>query len=211
MNKNILALLMIAGITVIGFSGYSVYKQISETHCEACGMLVTTEIREHIEIMDESGSAHYACCQACMFRLLDPDLGYNNLHIETYCDCYGPDYKIIIDCTQNGNHTISNPTTAVILLGGKIVQSCANNRIAYNSTAAEILIDQGFSTYTMSWQRNPLPPMTPVIPVAMVAQNMALKGISYTAPSLILPLSVGGFGLVILILSMLMFRNLNID
>jgi len=200
-NKNFIILLLIAGIAVVGVSGYTIYKQASETRCETCGMLVTPEIKQHIDIVDGSGTPHYACCQACMLRLLDPNKGYSTLHIETYCDYYGPDYKITIDCTQNGNNTVTTPNTAVILLGGKIVASCANNRIAYNTTASDRLIADGYSAYTMSWQRSPLPQGTPIIPVAMVAKTMAQKGISYTPPSLTAPLLLGGFGVFVLIVS----------
>ena len=200
-KKSFSILLLIASVAVVGVSGYTIYKQTSETHCEACGMLVTPEIKQHIVIVDGSGESHYACCQACMLRLLDPNKGYSTLHIETYCDYYGPEYKITIDSTQNGNNTVTTPDTAVILLGGKVVASCANNRIAYNKTASDRLISDGYSAYTMSWQRNPLPQGTPVIPVAMVAKTMAQKGISYTPPSLTFPLLLGGFGVLVLIVS----------
>ena len=200
-NKNFIILLLIAGVAVVGVSGYTIYRQASETRCEACGMLVTSEIKQHIDIVDGSGASHYACCQGCMLRLLDQKKGSSTLHIETYCDYYGPEYKITIDCTQNGNNTVTTPNTAVILLGGKVVASCANNRIAYNKTASDRLISDGYSAYTMSWQKNPLPQGTPVMPVAMVAKTMAQKGISYTPPSLTFPLILGGFGILVLVVS----------
>ena len=209
MDNKIFILLIIAGVGVVGVSGYTIYQQTSEIHCEACGMIITPEIQQHIDIVDGSGAAHYACCQGCMFRLLDQKNGYSSLHIETYCDYYGPEYKITIDCTQNGNYTVSTPNTAVILFGGKIVPSCANNRIAYNSTAADRLISEGYSAYTMSWQKNPLPEGTPVMPAAMVAPNLAQKGISYTPPALTIPLLLGGVGLVVLLISGLTIRNMN--
>ena len=208
MNLKIVSLLLlVAGIAVVGASSYTIYQQTSDTRCEACGMLVTSEIKQHIKIADGSGAAHYACCQGCMLRLLDPKKGSSTLHIETYCDYYGPEYKIMIDATMNGNKTITTPSTAIILLGTKVVTSCANNRIAYNKTAADRLISEGYSSYTMSWQKNPLPQGTPVMPVAMVAISMAQKGISYTPPSMTFPIILAGIGVLILIISSVILKK----
>ena len=199
--KSVSLLLLIAGIGVVGVAGYTIYQLATETRCEACGMIVTPEIKEHIKIVDGSSVTHYACCQGCMLRLLDPKTGFSTLHIETFCDYYGSGYKITIDATLNGNKTITTPSTAVILLGTKVVASCANNRIAYNQTAAETLIRDGYSSNTMSWQKNPLPQGTPIMSVAMTAKAMAQKGISYTPPSLMVPIILTSFGVIILVVS----------
>jgi hypothetical protein len=144
-----------------------------------------------------------------MLRLLDPKKGSSTLHIETYCDYYGPDYKIVIDASKNGNVTTVAPSSAMILLGTKVVASCANNRIVYNKTAADALLSQGFSQYTMKWQQQALPAGTPSMSVASTAVAMAKKGMAYTAPSALVPGILGAFGVLTLLGAVVAYKKLD--
>jgi hypothetical protein len=143
-----------------------------------------------------------------MLRLLDPNKGYEQLHIETFCDFYGPQYKIIIDLDQHGNTTTSTPDTALILLGSKVVKSCANNRIAYNQTAANALLSQGYTEHTMHYQQNPLPEGTPTLPVANAAPMLAKMGITYVPPSPLVPALLLVAGMMILVGSFITYKKL---
>ena len=115
--------LLVASMVIFGSAGFMYNQQVAVARCEACGMEIVADMREHITIKDGSGNSHYACCQGCMLRLLDPKKGYEELNIDTYCDYYGSSYKIRINAKAYGNVTTVTPNTAVILLGTKIVQS----------------------------------------------------------------------------------------
>lgn len=207
----IMGALVVVALAALGYTGVFAFNQYSVKRCEACGMEVTSEIQSHIKITDGNGAAHYACCQGCMFRLLDPVKGSPTLHIETYCDYYGPNYRIVIDASKNGNVTVCQPATASVLLGTKIVASCANNRIAYNQTAANALVAQGYSQYTMKWQQQALPAGTPVMSVPAVAVAMAKKGMAYTAPSALVPGIVGAVGVFTLLGAVVAYKKLGVD
>jgi len=200
--------LLVASMVIFGSAGFMYNQQVAIARCEACGMEIVADMREHITIKDGSGNSHYACCQGCMLRLLDPKKGYEELNIDTYCDYYGSSYKIRINAKAYGNVTTVTPNTAVILLGTKIVQSCANNRIAYNQTAAQALLSNGFTSNTMRFQQNPLPSGTPVIAIPAVAAAMALKGISYVPPSPVVPILLAVIGVSIMAGSFVAYKRL---
>lgn len=173
-------------------------------------MNITSEMKQHIQIHDANGQRHYACCQGCMLRLLDPKRGHEELTIETFCDCHGPDYKITINAKEYGNLTTVTPNTARLLLGAKVAPSCANNRIAYNQTAVERLLSQGYTSHTMSFQQNPLPPETPVVPIDKAATTLATqKGIAYVPPSPLMPTLLAVVGVVIITGSFMAYRKMS--
>ena len=145
-------------------------------------MIITSDMKEHIFITDSQSNRIYACCQACMLRILDPVKGYDQIHIETFCDWYGPEFKIIIEARNHGNSTVVNPDTALLLLGAMVVPGCSNTRIAYNQTAAEMLLMDGYSKYTMIHQRNELPEGTPIRTIQSAATTLSSVGITYVAP-----------------------------
>ena len=74
---------------------------------------------------------------------------YQNLHIQAFCDWYGPDYPITIDSTGYGSQVTVNPKSAMYLYAG----TCENNRVAYNETAAEAL-KVSYSHYTSLLQQH---------------------------------------------------------
>jgi len=200
--------LLITAVMIFVVAGALYFQQYSILRCEACGMNITPEMQQHIRIQDANGNRHYACCQACMLRLLDQKRGHEQLTIETFCDYYGPDYKITINAKKHGNLTTVTPDTARILLGAKVVPSCANNRIAWNQTAVEGLLGQGYTSYTMGYQQNPLPPGTPVESIDKLAVMMAQKGISYVAPTPLMPTLLAVVGVVMIAGSFMAYRKM---
>ena len=123
--------------------------------CEACGMDVTPESQVRYKVTDGSGKAHYVECFMCAMQLIND---YETLHVETYCDWYGPNYPITIDTSNYGATVTVSPTTAMYLRGG----SCVTARAAYNQTAADNLLANGFSQYTSPEQQYELPSTTQV-------------------------------------------------
>ncbi len=109
-------------------------------------MTVTADDQTHFIITDSTGEIHYVECFMCALNLIKR---YDTLHIQTFCDWYGPSSPIIIDSTGYGAQVIINPTTAMYLYTG----SCANNRVAYNQTAADALAT-GYSQYTSRFQQH---------------------------------------------------------
>jgi hypothetical protein len=123
--------------------------------CEVCGMDVTFESQLRYIVTDGNGNDHFVECYMCALALVND---YEAVHIETYCDWYGPDYPITVDSSNYGGKVIVNPSTAMFLRGG----SCVTARAAYNQTAADNLLAQGFSQYTSSEQLYALPASTQV-------------------------------------------------
>jgi hypothetical protein len=126
--------------------------------CPACGMAITPEMDEHLVITDGEGNRLHACCIGCALRLLDPVYGWEEVHIKTFCDWYGPDHPITIDAYDYGQRVEFTPDTAQILLGAKATMACRSNRIAYDQTAVDELLKNNYHPEnTMSYQRCELP------------------------------------------------------
>ncbi len=123
--------------------------------CEVCGMDVSPDSQTRYRITDGNGNIHYVECFMCALQLVND---YQTLHIETYCDWYGPNYTIVINTTNYGQAVTASPSTTMYLRGG----SCVTARAAYNQTAADNLLANGFSQYTSTEQRYALPSTTQV-------------------------------------------------
>jgi len=172
-------------------------------------MIITSDMKEHIFITDSQSNRIYACCQACMLRILDPVKGYDQIHIETFCDWYGPEFKIIIETRNHGNSTVVNPDTALLLLGAMVVPGCSNTRIAYNQTAAEMLLMDGYSKHTMIHQRNELPEGTPIKTIPSAATMLSTRvGITYIAPKPWLVIALTVIGIIVLAESFVAYKSL---
>jgi hypothetical protein len=133
----------------VGSYTYSIY---SVKRCAACGVEITSEMDEHFVVVDGEGNRIHVCSIICAFRLLDPAKGWDELHIDTFCDYYGPDYKIRIDAYDHGKKITFTPNTTRIIMGGKARQ-VELTRVAYNETAAKGLLEEGYSEHTMSYQQ----------------------------------------------------------
>jgi hypothetical protein len=195
-RKNMLSVASVILIAVLGSIGIATAQNESYP-CETCPMTVGPDALEHLKVTDGNGTRHYVECIGCALKLLKT---YDTIHIETYCDWYGPDYPIIIDISQHGAVTTVNPSAALTLVGG----GCTGNRMAYNQTAADALLVNGFSQYTMMMMQQPLPantnvttidkralafaltdtiepPQSPLIPILLVVAAIVVVGVSIVA------------------------------
>ena len=127
-------------------AGPTLNPQLANQECEACGMVVTADDQWHFKVTDGSGNSIYVECIMCALNLIKR---YDTLHIETFCDYYGPDHPITIDSTGKGAQVTVNPTTAMYLYTG----SCENNRVAYDQAAADYL-ETGYTQYTSKFQQH---------------------------------------------------------
>ena len=154
---------------------------------------------------DGNGDKHYVECMGCALKLLKT---YDTLHIETFCDWYGPDYKITIDISEKGTITTVNPSTALVLSGG----GCTGNRVAYNQTAADALLINGYSPYTMVMMQQALPSNTNVTTISARALTFALGQQAKTAevPAMLIYVGVAGIALVIIV-SAILIKKKHID
>jgi hypothetical protein len=109
---------------------------------------------------------------------------------------------------DHGNTVSVTPATARLLLGAKIVRSCVNNRFAYNQEAVDGLLRKGYTEYTMTWQQHPLPEGTPVMEIPKATPALANGGITYVAPSQIMPMILGAVGALTLGGSLLAYKKL---
>ena len=145
-------LVLLAFAMSVGLIGQSLAQ--TQT-CESCPMQVGADAEKHFKVYDGSDTIHYACCIGCALKMLKT---YDTLHIETFCDWYGPDYPVVVDISEHGNVTSVDPATALLLIGG----GCTGNRVAYNQMAADALLANGFSEHTLLIGQQALPVNTNV-------------------------------------------------
>ena len=169
--------------------------------CEVCGMDVTAESQARYMVTDGNGNVHYVECFMCAMQLIND---YETLHIATYCDWYGPNYPITIDTSNFGQTVSVSPSTAIYLRGG----SCVTARAAYNQTAADNLLTNGFSQNTSPEQQYALPSTTQVKLVNDAISTWYAKADTTAAPtSLMLGLALV-VGVVIIVGSVFAFKKL---
>lgn len=167
-------------------------------------MDVTAESQTRYRVTDGNGNVHYVECFMCALQLVND---YENLHIETFCDWYGPNYPIAIDTTNYGNTVTVSPTTAIYIKGG----SCVTARAAYNQTAADALMANGFSQYTSPEQQYALPQGTTVEltknAVLTIAQNSPTKT-EQGATNTTTLIAVAAIGIAIIAIAVVAFKKL---
>jgi hypothetical protein len=172
---------------------------IATQTCEACGMEVAEDAQAKYIITDGNGTVHYAECFMCALNLINK---YDQLTITSYCDWYGPNYTVTVQSSQFGKDVNVTPSTAMFLNGG----SCVINRVAYNQTAADVLLANGFSTYTLPEQHYDMPNGTNVTLVTQAAMTLAKNT---SNPTLTVPIIIGVFaGAAIIGLSILSYKKL---
>jgi hypothetical protein len=165
-------------------------------------MMVNAEAQNHLIVYDGEGNRHYVECIGCALKLLKT---CDTLHIETYCDWYGPDYKIVVEITGNGTTTIVDPSTATTLIGG----GCTGNRVAYNQTAADALLANGFSQYTMTMMQQALPANTNMTTITARALTFAGNQEEQPAPqSPLLWILLAAVGIVVIVVSVIAFKKI---
>ena len=183
---------------VVATNSLLTQSAVTEKECEACGMKVTTDDQWHFRITDGNGQMHYVECFMCALNLIKD---YDTLHIETFCDWYGPNYRITVDSTEKGKQVRINPPSAMFLR----TSLCEDNRVAYNQTAAEKLT-ANYSQFTSVFQRHDWhfePTRMKVAESVNLNNNMGSRDIRYV----LLPVLVGPIVAVLIdVGSLLYFR-----
>ena len=83
--------------------------------------------------------------------------------------------------------------------------SCVINRVAYNQTAADALLANGYSAYTLPEQHYDLPKETTLTPLTQAATT-STKNDSAQTP--IIPIAIGAFaGAAIIALSVVAYKK----
>ena len=159
--------------------------------CETCPMQVGADAQQHFAVYDGDGTRHWVECIGCALKLLKT---YDTIHIETYCDWYGPAYPVVAEISQNGGVTTVDPSTAVILMGGGFTA----NRVAYNQTAADELLANGYSEYTMMMMQQALPANTNVTTIQKRALTFAATSEEAAPQSYLLPAVIAVVGIVVI-------------
>jgi hypothetical protein len=172
--------------------------------CETCGMDVPANAQAKYTITDGNGTVHYAECYMCALQLVNK---YDQVNITSYCDWYGPDYIVTVQSSQYGKAVNVTPSTAMFLNGG----SCVINRVAYNQTATDALLANGFSMYTLPEQHYDLPSGTNVTTVTQEALTLA-KNTTDQTPTLPYPIIIVAFaGIAIIALSFVAYKKLKFN
>jgi hypothetical protein len=192
-------MLLLLGSTEITFA--QMQNQDNNINCETCTMKVGADAQNHLKVYDGNGTIHYVECIGCALKLLK---NYDTLSIETYCDWYGPNYTITADITEHGSRATINPSTALLLVGG----GCTGNRIAYNQTAADELLLNGFSHYTMMMMQQALPANTNTTTISERASNYAQNSEIQPSSSPFVMILLAIIGLTVIIGSVIALRKL---
>ncbi len=197
-NLSVIVATLVITLSLVG----TAFAQTESYPCETCPMTVGPDALDHLKVTDASGTRHYVECMGCALKLLKT---FDTIHIETYCDWYGPEYKITADISQNGAVTTVNPESALLLVGG----GCTGNRVAYNQTAADALLANGFSEYTMMMMKQPLPANTNVTTVSKRALTFAAAETTTVPPeSPFVPIALGIVAVVVVIASIVAYKKL---
>ena len=191
-------LVLLAFAMSVGLIGQSLAQ--TQT-CESCPMQVGADAEKHFKVYDGGGSRHYVCCIGCALKTLKT---YDTLHIETFCDWYGPDYPVVVDISQHGNVTNVDPATALLLVGG----GCTGNRVAYNQTAADALLANGFSEYTLLIGQQALPANTNVTTFPKRAMTFAVTAEEETPQSYLFPAVLALVGVIVIAGAVIAYKKL---
>ena len=96
-----------------------------------------------------------------------------------------------------------SPSTAIYLRGG----SCVTARAAYNQTAADNLLANGFSQYTSPEQLYALPSNTEVKQVTEAVEIWYSQPSTTDAPTSLMLVLVAGIGVTVIVVSILAYKK----
>jgi hypothetical protein len=200
---------VVVALLLIGTGSYYYYTYYGTPRCEACGMIITPEMDANIKMIDlDTNQRVWTCCPGCMLRSV---VAHPNVHIEALDSWYGTSAPKIVIEIRNGSVVSVTPDTARILLGSKVVKSCANNRIAINETSAALLLQYGWNRDNpLAVFKNELPQGTPVLTVAQALPGLKQIGIQYVPPSAAFLGSIVVIGVVVLIIGILAWKKLGV-
>jgi hypothetical protein len=173
-----------------------------EYNCESCPMKVGAQAQEHLQVYDGNGTRHWVDCIGCALKLLNT---YDTLHIETYCDWYGPNSTITIDISRHGASTTITPETALLLIGG----GCTGNRVAYNQTAADNLLANGYSKYTMMMMQQALPSNTNTTTFSARALTFASAAPDIGNQNVYVVAAIAIVGATLIIISLVVYKKIS--
>ncbi len=211
MKKSIIMPLVfvIVAAAIIGSSAYLYFQYYATPRCEACGMLITPEMDRNIVMVDaDTGQRIWTCCAGCMLRSIAAHPNVNITALDSWYGTSAPTIQIII---RNGSVVSVTPDTTRILLGAKIVASCANNRIAINQTSVDLLLANGWNPNNpLAVFKSPLPNGTPVVTVSGALPGLVQKGISYVPPSMTFIGGIALVGILVLVFGLVAWKKLSV-
>lgn len=208
-NYIIPVIFVVVAAAIIGSSGYLYYQYYATPRCEACGMLITPEMERNIVMIDaDTGQRIWTCCPGCMLRSVAAHPNVNITALDSWYGTSAPSIQIII---RNGSVVSVTPDTTRILLGTKVVASCANNRIAINQTSIDLLLANGWNPNNpLAVFKNQLPNGTPVVTVAGALPGLIQKGISYVPPSMAFIGGIALAGIIVLVFGVVAWKKLSV-
>lgn len=207
--RNILlpVIFIVIAVVLVGVSGYYYNEYYGKPRCEACGMIIATDLATNYVITDTTTNQRvYACCSGCTLRVV---AAHANVHIEALDSWYGLATSTIqIDIT-NRTVTSVSPNSTLIVLGSKVTSTCVSNRIAINQTTAQLLVQNGYnSNNPLSPFKTEVPAGAPLLNVSAALTAMLLKGIAYVPPSSALLLGIIVAGILVLALGLVAWKKL---
>lgn len=207
--KNIVvpAVFIIIALVLVGVSGYYYNEYYGKPRCEACGMIITSEMSMNYVITDTTTSQRvWACCSGCSLRVV---AAHANVHIDALDSWYGTALPTIQIDIVNKSVTNVSPNSTLILLGSKISGGCVSNRIAFNQTTAQLLVQNGYNASNpLSPFKTTLPDGTPLMNVSATLTAMLTKGIAYVPPSSTLLIGIIVAGVLVLLLGLVAWKRL---
>jgi hypothetical protein len=165
-------------------------------------MDTTPESQLRYKATDGNGNTHYVECYMCALALIND---YESMHLETFCDWYGSNYPIIVDTSNYGEEVVVSPSTAVFLRGG----SCVTARAAYNQTAADNLLLQGFSQFTSPEQLYALPSNTEVKLVSEAIEVWYSQPSTVGSSTSLTLVLVAALGVIIIVISIISYKKVS--
>jgi hypothetical protein len=198
---------VVVAVLLVGTSGYMFYRDYNRPRCEACGMMISSEADINYRIYDTSTNQRlWACCSGCMLRLAAAHL---DLHIDALDSWYGEStQKISIDIVD-GNASSVSPDTALIVLGSKVTNSCASNRIAINQTSAQLLLANGYNANNpVSPFKTEVPAGAPLLTAQQALVPLKAKGIQYSPPSPLMMYGAALAGIAVLAIGIIAWKKL---
>jgi len=125
-------LIAVVGIILLA-GGASTYiaKSSSTAACEACGMEITKEDISAIEVVSESGEAHWACCPVCAMVV---SMYYQNATLHAHCFSCNENTTVTFAGANIMSVTPSDGTHNVTMIFG---MSCMMNKLVCSNECAD--------------------------------------------------------------------------
>jgi hypothetical protein len=208
-NVVIAGVFVVVALVMLGSAGYLYYQYYGQPRCEACGMIITSEMAENMHIIDtDTNQRLYSCCAGCMLRLA---AAHPNMNLEVLDSWYGTAAPATVIEIRNGSVVSVSVDTARIMLGSKLTNSCVSNRFAINATSAQFLQANGYNpSNPLSPFKTTLPDNTPLVNVSAALTALKAKGISYVPPSMAFLIGAATAGIAVLAIGLVAWKKLSV-